>query len=70
MTDAPTDRGTGALLTLRTTVVLLLGVVGGTLVGWWVATARHSVGEGLLAGVAACGATTRFFHDSIEPDRR
>lgn len=57
------------LVSLRTAVVLLLGVLAGTAVGWWTATARQSAPEGLLAGAAAAATTIQFFHTMIEADR-
>ena len=56
------------LVSLRTAVVVLLGLLAGTAVGWWTATARQSMTEGLLAGTAAGAATIQFFHTMIETD--
>lgn len=53
------------LLTVRTALVLVLGLLAGIIVGVLAAVAEHNVWAGALAGVLAVGAAVLGFHKII-----
>ena len=56
---------TPPLLTVRTALVLTLGLLAGIIVGVLAAVAEHSVWAGALAGVFTAGAAVLGFHQII-----
>lgn len=53
------------LLTVRTALVLTLGLLAGIIVGVLAAVAEHSVWTGVLAGILTTGAAVLGFHKVI-----
>jgi hypothetical protein len=56
------------LLSVRTAVILLLGVLCGAAVTALTALAEHNLTTAMLAGLAAAGAAIAFFQKVIGPD--
>jgi hypothetical protein len=56
------------LLSVRTALILLLGVLCGTAVTALTALAEHNLTGAVLAGLAAAGGAIVFFHKVIGPD--
>jgi hypothetical protein len=54
-------------LTLRSALVLLLGLIAGAAAGALTYAARHSLAEAVLASLGAAGAAVLFFDRLIAP---
>ncbi|MGH3869659.1 MAG: hypothetical protein ACRDQ4_26870 [Pseudonocardiaceae bacterium] len=57
-----------SLLSVRTALILLLGVLGGAAVTALTALAERNLTGAVLAGLAAAGGAIVFFHKVIGPD--
>lgn len=57
---------TPPLLSVRTALVLTLGLLAGTVVGVLAGLADHNVWAGVLAGILAAGAAVLSFHKIID----
>lgn len=56
------------LLSVRTALILLLGVLCGAMVTTLTTLAKRTFTEALLAGLTATGGAIMFFHKVIDPD--
>lgn len=57
------------LLSVRSTLILLLGLLGGAIVGVLTRLAGEHWALAVLTGLGAVGAVIAFFHTVITPDR-
>jgi hypothetical protein len=57
-----------SLLSLRTALILLLGVLCGTTIAALTTLAEHNLTAAVLPGLAAAGGAVAFFHKVIGPD--
>lgn len=67
MPDRSTNNDNRVSLTLRSALVLLLGVIAGAVAGALTYAARRSLAEAVLAGLGAAGAAVLFFDRLIAP---